>query len=215
MAFRALRQAPAAARAVLSRPNAAAAAAPPARSAASASFLLQLPSSSVRAFHATPRARVQVGDAVPDLVVLHEDSPANKVSLAREFGTGVGDGLVIGVPAAFSPACSATHIPGYIAHPKLADAGQVFVVSVNDAFVMSAWANQLDPTKESGIRFLADPTGEFTKALELGFDDAAPVFGGMRAKRYALVIKDGKVESIHVEPDNTGTNASLAENVLA
>ncbi|KAI0189120.1 Redoxin [Xylaria flabelliformis] len=163
-------------------------------------------------FHSTPRAFVQVGDAVPD-VELHEESPANKVSLAKEYGSGIANGVIVGVPAAFSGSCSQKHVPSYINHPKLADAGQVFVVSVNDAFVMKAWGDQLDPTKMSGIRFLADPTGAFTKALDLGFD-AIPVFGHTRAKRYALVIEDGKVKSVHVEPDNTGTDVSMAEKVL-
>ncbi|KAF2963700.1 hypothetical protein GQX73_g9871 [Xylaria multiplex] len=166
------------------------------------------PLAATRQFHATPRAFVKVGDAVPD-IDLHEDSPANKVNLAKEFGSGV----IIGVPAAFSGTCSQKHVPSYINHPKLAEAGQVFVVSVNDAFVMKAWGDQLDPTKHSGIRFLADPTGAFAKALDVGFD-VIPVFGHTRAKRYALVIEDGKVKSVHIEPDNTGTNVSMAEQVL-
>ncbi|KAI1183504.1 Redoxin [Nemania serpens] len=165
-----------------------------------------------RQFHSSPRVFVKVGDAIPD-VELQEESPANKVNLAKEFGTGVDKGVIIGVPAAFSGSCSQKHVPSYINHPKIADAGQVFVVSVNDAFVMKAWGDQLDPTKLSGIRFLADPTGAFTKALDLGFD-VIPVFGHTRAKRYALVIEDGKVKSVHVEPDNTGTDVSMAEKVL-
>ncbi|KAI1108135.1 hypothetical protein F5Y14DRAFT_109261 [Nemania sp. NC0429] len=87
-----------------------------------------------RQFHSSPRAFVKVGDAVPD-VDLHEDSPGTKVNLAKVFGSGVDRGVIIGVPAAFSGACSQKHVPSYINHPKLADAGQVFVVSVNDAFV--------------------------------------------------------------------------------
>jgi 2-Cys peroxiredoxin 5 len=54
------------------------------------------------------------------------------------------------------------------------------------------------------IRFLGDPTGEFTKALDLGFE-AYAVFGGMRGKRYALKVEDGKVTKTYVEPDNTGS----------
>ncbi|KAI1468351.1 AhpC/TSA family protein [Daldinia caldariorum] len=167
--------------------------------------------SSTRAFHATARACIKVGEPIPDIEVLHEGSPGNKVNLAREFEKA--DGVIVGVPAAFSGACSEKHVPSYIQSPKLRDAGSVFVVSVNDAFVMKAWGDQLDPTHESGIRFLADPAGEFTKALDLGFD-APAIFGGMRAKRFALVIEDGKVKSLHVEPDNTGTNVSLADKVL-
>ncbi|KAI1325550.1 Redoxin [Xylariaceae sp. FL0255] len=165
-----------------------------------------------RQFHATPRAFVSVGDSIPS-IELHEGSPGNKVNLATEYSTGIANGVIIGVPAAFSGVCSQKHVPSYISHPKIKDVGQVFVVSVNDAFVMKAWADQLDPTQESGIRFLADPTAAFTKELDLGFD-VVPVFGGTRAKRYALVIEDGKVKSIHVEPDNTGTDVTMAENVL-
>ncbi|CRK37566.1 hypothetical protein BN1708_020286, partial [Verticillium longisporum] len=70
---------------------------------------------------------------IPDLNVLVEDSPANKVNLADEFKSA--NGLIIGVPAAFSGTCSASHVPSYINHPKLKEAGSVFVVSVNDPFV--------------------------------------------------------------------------------
>ncbi|KAF2711610.1 Redoxin [Pleomassaria siparia CBS 279.74] len=160
-------------------------------------------------FHSSPRAFVQVGDAIPD-VELMEDSPGNKVSLAKELK---GAGVIIGVPAAFSPSCSQSHIPGYINSPKLKDAGSVFVVSVNDAFVMKAWGKTLDPSGKSGIRFLADPTVAFTKALDLSFDGSS-IFGGDRGKRYALIVKDGKIKEIHVEPDNTGLNVSAAEKVL-
>ncbi|RYP05120.1 hypothetical protein DL764_004036 [Monosporascus ibericus] len=181
------------------------------RPATATAAIVARPLAQRRQFHATPRALVSVGDAVPDMEVLVEDSPGNKVSLGRELaGT---SGLIIGVPAAFSGACSQVHVPGYVNHPRIKDAGRVFVVSVNDPFVMKAWGDQIDPTKASGIRFLGDPTGEFTKALELGFD-AHAIFGGMRGKRYALVIEDGKVKEAHVEPDNTGTNVSLAEKVL-
>jgi len=61
-----------------------------------------------------------------------EDSPGNKVSIAQHLK---GKGLIIGVPAAFSPSCSERHIPGYIQHEALKDAGSVFVISVNDPFV--------------------------------------------------------------------------------
>ncbi|EKG17641.1 hypothetical protein MPH_05090 [Macrophomina phaseolina MS6] len=160
-------------------------------------------------FHASARAFVRVGDAVPD-VELMEASPGNKISIAKELK---GKGLIVGVPAAYSPACSSSHVPGYISHPKLAAAGQVFVVSVNDPFVMKAWGDVLDPTGKSGIRFIADPTGAFTKALDLSFDSRA-IFGNERSKRYALVVEDGKVKEAHVEPDNTGVNVSAADKVL-
>ncbi|KAG5929060.1 hypothetical protein E4U42_007285 [Claviceps africana] len=78
---------------------------------------------------------------------------------------------------------------------------------------MKAWAEQLDPAGETGIRFIADPSAEFTKALELDFDGSA-VFGGVRSKRYALKIEGGKVVKTFVEPDGTGANVSMADKVL-
>ncbi|KAF2402568.1 Redoxin [Trichodelitschia bisporula] len=162
-----------------------------------------------RQFHTSPRTLVKIGDRVPSIEV-YEDSPGNTVNLAKELQ---GKGLIIGVPAAYSPACSASHIPGYINSAKLSSAGPVFVVSVNDAFVMKAWGKDLDPSGKSGIRFVADPAGKFTKALDLEFDGKA-IFGNDRSKRYALVIEGGKVKSAFVEPDNTGLEVSKAENVL-
>lgn len=174
-----------------------------------ATALPVLRASGVRSFHASTPAFVKTGDVIPD-VELMENSPGNKVSIAKELK---GKGLIIGVPAAFSPACSESHIPGYINFKGLKDAGDVFVISVNDAFVMKAWAKTLDPEEKSGIRFLADPHAEFTKALDLDFDGTA-IFGQPRSKRYALVIEDGKVKEAHVEPDNTGTNVSVVDKVL-
>lgn len=99
---------------------------------------LARPATVARGFHSTPRVLVKVGDEVPSLE-LFEKSAATKVNLADEFKKG--DGYIVGVPAAFSGTCSATHIPSYINHPNIKTAGQVFVVSVNDPFVMKAWAD--------------------------------------------------------------------------
>ncbi|RDW78238.1 redoxin [Coleophoma crateriformis] len=167
-------------------------------------------SRSSRGFHSTARSFIKVGDKLPNLDVLVENSPGNKVNLS-ELATG--KALLIGVPAAFSPSCSNSHIPGYINSPKLKSAGDVFVIAVNDPFVTKAWGAALDPTGESGIRFLGDPTAKYTEALDLAFDGTA-IFGGPRSKRYAMVIEDGKVKELHVEPDNTGLDVSAAEKVL-
>lgn len=167
-------------------------------------------SRSSRSFSSTSRAFIKVGDKLPNLDVLVENSPGNKVNLAEAIK---GKALIIGVPAAFSPSCSESHVPGYINHQSLKSAGDVFVVAVNDPFVTKAWGLSLDPTGSSGIRFLGDPTAKFTEALELDFDGSA-IFGGPRSKRYAMEIEDGKVKSLHVEPDNTGLNVSAAEKVL-
>ncbi|KAE9966892.1 hypothetical protein EG328_008540 [Venturia inaequalis] len=153
---------------------------------------------------------VKAGDSIPN-ISLTEKAPDNKVDLQKELASG--KGLIIGVPAAFSPTCSDSHIPDYISHAKLKDAGKVFVVSVNDAFVMNAWAKSLDADKKSGIRFLADASGDFVRALDLEFP-AAPMLGTNRSKRFAAVTQDGKFVSIHVEPDSIGHDASSAAKVL-
>ncbi|RKF63629.1 Peroxiredoxin-5, mitochondrial [Erysiphe neolycopersici] len=164
-----------------------------------------------RSFNSSQNLLIKIGERIPDTNVLVEDSPGNKVNLRETIGDS--KALVIGIPAAFSPSCSNFHIPNYIKHQKLKDAGKVFVISVNDPFVMKAWANSLDPTKSSGIRFLGDPTAKFTEALDLAFDGSA-IFGGPRSKRYALQIDSGKIKALHVEPDNTGLDVSAAEKVL-
>lgn len=157
-------------------------------------------------FHSTARRGVKANDPVPDLEVLVEGSPGNGVNLAKELR---GKGIIIGVPAAFSPSCSNSHIPGYLSHPKLPQAGSVFVVSVNDPFVMKAWGTSLVQNESTNVRFLGDPSGEFTKALDLLYDGSA-IFGGSRSKRYALLVEDGKVRQAFVEPDNTGVNGKLS-----
>ena len=86
-----------------------------------------------RAFQTTRPALIRVGDVLPNLEVLHEGTPGTRVNLAKEVEDK--DAVIIGVPAAFSGACSSTHIPSYINHPAIKDFGLVAVVSVNDVFV--------------------------------------------------------------------------------
>ena len=70
---------------------------------------------------------------------------------------------------------------------------------------MKAWAQSLDADKSSGIRFLVDPSGAFTRAMDMEFD-AVSNFGNNRSKRYAVTVDNGKVKDINVEPDNTGVS---------
>ncbi len=73
---------------------------------------------------------------------------------------------------------------------------------------MKAWGKSLDASKTSGIRFLADPAGEFTRAWDVEFN-AAPLLGNNRSKRYAVATEDGKVVKVGIEPDNTGVTGEL------
>ena len=85
-------------------------------------------------FHTTRPAFIKVGDPLPALDVLMEGSPGNKVNLADEASRR-NSMILIGVPAAFSPACSAKHIPSFIQHPRTKEFDTVAVISVNDVFV--------------------------------------------------------------------------------
>jgi 2-Cys peroxiredoxin 5 len=78
---------------------------------------------------------------------------------------------------------------------------------------MNAWGKSLDADKSSGIRFLGDADGSFTRAWDLEFP-AAPMLGTNRSKRYAIVTKDGKVVKVSIEPDNIGHEVSSAEKIL-
>ncbi|XP_017774059.1 PREDICTED: peroxiredoxin-5, mitochondrial [Nicrophorus vespilloides] len=153
---------------------------------------------------------LKVGDSIPN-VDLFEDTPAKKVNLA-ELAQGK-KMIVFAVPGAFTPGCSKTHLPGYVAKAtelKSKGVDEIVCISVNDPFVMSAWGK--DMKAEGKIRMLADTAAQFTKAMEL--DQTIGPLGGIRSKRYSMVIENGKITSLQVEPDGTGLSCSLAEAIV-
>ena len=80
--------------------------------------------------------------------------------------------------------------------------------SAHDGHSMKAWGKSLDESKSSGLRFLGDPAGEFTRAWDVEFD-AAKLLGNNRSKRYAVSTEDGKVVNVAVEPDDTGVSSKF------
>ncbi|KAL2710752.1 Redoxin domain-containing protein [Kluyveromyces marxianus] len=166
-----------------------------------------------RGFKTFAPALFKAGDSIPTgLKGLHESSPGNTVDLGKEVQHG--KYVIVGLPAAFSPACSASHVPGYIKHlDQLKEKGvkQVFVTAVNDSFVTQAWAESLGVP--SDIRIIADTLGEFAKAGDHLFD-SKQIFGNERSIRYAVIVQDGKVVQEFAEPDKIGVDVSSAENVL-
>jgi peroxiredoxin len=103
------------------------------------------------------------------------------------------------LPGAFTPTCSAKHVPGYVEHfneLKAAGVDEIWCVSVNDAFVMGAWAR--DQKTEGKIRMLGDGSAAFTLATGLTLDLGARGMG-LRSNRYSMLVKDGKVVSLNVE----------------
>ena len=103
------------------------------------------------------------------------------------------------VPGAFTPGCSITHLPGYVAKAaelKAAGVDEIWCLSVNDAFVMGAWAR--DQKAEGKVRLLADGDAAFAKAVGLTLDLNGKGLG-LRSNRYSLLVKDGTVVSVNVE----------------
>lgn len=103
------------------------------------------------------------------------------------------------LPGAFTPTCSAKHVPGYLekfAELKAAGVDEIWCVSVNDAFVMGAWAR--DQKTDDKVRMLADGDAVFTKATGLTLDLTGKGMG-LRSNRYSMLIKDGKVASLNIE----------------
>ena len=158
---------------------------------------------------------IKIGDRIPDatLTTMTPEGP-RPVSTADLFG---GKTVALfAVPGAFTPTCSARHLPGYKDNrADLAAKGvdTVACVAVNDAFVMGAWAeaNQLNGADD--IVMLADGNGDFTRKLGLSLD--ATGFGmGERSQRYSMLVKDGVVDQLNVEQGGE-FKVSSAEHLLA
>lgn len=155
---------------------------------------------------------IHIGDRIPSAMLseMTADGPQPLQSTQYFAGRKV---VLFSVPGAFTPTCSAHHLPGFV---ELADAfalkgiEAVACMSVNDVFVMHAWGKSADAT---GIDMLADGNGEFSRALGLELD--ATAFGmGQRSQRFALVADDGIVTHLMVEAPGE-FRVSSAESVLA
>jgi peroxiredoxin (alkyl hydroperoxide reductase subunit C) len=156
---------------------------------------------------------IKVGDSIPSskLMTPTPDGP-KEISTDEIFkGKKV---VLFGVPGAFTPTCSAKHVPGFVQeadalHAKGVDT--IACVAVNDVFVMGAWGK--DQGVGDKILMLADGSGAFTKALGLELDLVARGLG-VRSQRFALIAEDGKVTHLAVEALG-GFDVSRAEAILA
>ena len=156
---------------------------------------------------------IKVGDTIPSMKLMSAGAEGPKeVSTSEIF-----DGkkvVVFAVPGAFTPTCSAKHLPGFVEniealHAKGVDT--VVCLAVNDAFVMGAWAKEQNV--DGRIVMLADGSAAFTKALGLELDLVSRGMG-VRAQRFAMVVDHGKVTQLSVEQPG-GFDVSRAEAVLA
>ncbi|MBN3282788.1 PRDX5 protein, partial [Polyodon spathula] len=126
-------------------------------------------------------------------------------------------GILFAVPGAFTPGCTKTHLPGFVSQAvemKAKGIEEIACVSVNDVFVMSAWGKEHGA--EGKVRMLADPTGAFTQAVDLLLDNdhLLEVLGNKRSQRYAMLVQDGVVKKLNVEPDGHGLTCSLSSSML-
>lgn len=121
--------------------------------------------------------------------------------------------VLFAVPGAFTPGCSMTHLPGFVVNAdkiKAAGVDTIACLSVNDAFVMDAWGKAQNAEE---ILMLADGNGDFTTALGLELDGTG--FGmGLRSQRYAMIVEDGTISLLNVEP-GAGIEVSDADTIMA
>ncbi|XP_058876357.1 peroxiredoxin-5, mitochondrial [Acipenser ruthenus] len=158
---------------------------------------------------------IKVGEKLPSVEV-YEGDPGTKLSMADLFKGK--KGILFAVPGAFTPGCSKTHLPGFVsqaAEMKAKGIQEIACISINDVFVMSAWGKEHGA--EGKVRMLADPTGAFTQAVDLVLDNdhLLEVLGNKRSQRYAMLIQDGVVKKLNVEPDGHGLTCSLSSSMLS
>jgi len=121
---------------------------------------------------------------------------------------------VFGLPGAFTPTCSAKHVPGYVEKAeefKKAGVDEIWCISVNDPFVMGAWGR--DQKTAGKVRMMADGSADFAKATGLTFDLTARGMG-VRSQRYSMLVDDGVVKSLNIEAPGK-FEVSDAETLLA
>lgn len=142
---------------------------------------------------------VKVGDKVPSATLRMMGPEGPKAVTTEELFAPGKKVVAFALPGAFTPTCSAKHVPGFVAEfDKLKAKGvdTVACISVNDAFVMGAWAR--DQKTAGKVRMLADGSADFAKATGLTLDLTARGMG-LRSNRYSMLVKDGKVQSLNIE----------------
>ena len=148
---------------------------------------------------------IKVGDTLPHTTLMEYSEVEgegcsigpNAVEVAK--ATAGKTIALFALPGAFTPTCSAKHVPGYVEkfeQFKAAGVDEIWCLSVNDAFVMGAWAR--DQHTQGKVRMLGDGSADFAKATGLTLDLTARGMG-LRSNRYSMLVKDGKVVSLNVE----------------
>lgn len=155
---------------------------------------------------------ISVGDKIPDVTFVTPTEDGPEQVQAKEFFAGRKVAL-FSVPGAFTPTCSARHLPGYVEKAnelKSKGVDEIACTAVNDAFVMGAWK---EAAGSDDITMLADGNGDFAQAVGLTMDGSG--FGmGQRGQRYSMIVDDGVVKELNVEQPGD-FSVSSAEHMLA
>jgi peroxiredoxin len=156
---------------------------------------------------------VKVGDKVPSATLRTMGPEGPKAVTTEELFAPGKKVVAFALPGAFTPTCSAKHVPGFLAEAaalKAKGVDEIVCISVNDAFVMGAWGK--DQKVGETIKMLGDGNGEFSEAMGLTMDGSK--FGlGKRSQRYAMIVDGGVIKGLFVEKPGA-FEASTAENVL-
>ena len=170
---------------------------------------------------------IAVGDIIPEMDVeklvaqgssLEEEEGADSIAVPvsiREV-CGTGSAVLVGMPGAFTPVCDSKHLPGYVsAASQLKNLGvdTVAVVTTNDKFVQKEWAKSRGVDDTKGVTLLCDADGDFVKEMGMAEDMGFGV--GIRSKRFALLLQDGKVTNVLTDEGMEDCSATSADNVLA
>ena len=148
---------------------------------------------------------IKVGDKLPSVTLMEfnevesEGCSLGPVAVEVAKATAGKTIALFALPGAFTPTCSAKHVPGYVNHYddfKAAGVDEIWCVSVNDAFVMGAWAR--DQKTQGKVRMLGDGSADFAKATGLTLDLTSRGMG-LRSNRYSMLVKDGVVTHLNVE----------------
>jgi glutathione-dependent peroxiredoxin len=154
------------------------------------------------------------GSRIPDVDLCRlRDGAVQRISAADLFGGR--RVIVFALPGAFTPTCSTAHVPGYVARAndfRKAGVDEIICLSVNDPYVMDAWQ---EAEKARGISFVADPEGEFTRQMGMLVDKRDAGLG-MRSWRYSMLVDDGRIDKMFIEPQVPGDpfEVSDAETML-
>ena len=156
---------------------------------------------------------INVGDKLPEATFMHMTPDGPAVLSSDEIFTD-SKVIIFAVPGAFTPTCHHTHLPGFINSAQELMAKGVDTIAclaVNDPFVMGAWAAATDASDD--IQFLSDPDAAFSKAIGMEVDLSVAGLG-TRSKRYAMLVEDGQVKVLNIEPASGQAEVSSAEEML-